>query len=447
MKSSILISVITLLIHSTLAQAADEAKLNRDDPEMTRRPRGFVIGREKIGLTSVDQCTISISSGSIESTRELIRQQNNNPIYLKFSRPPNKNEEITIKGSSGRAEGEYYQGCEIRGTLTINHIILLQWADSSIDEKCLVAGHNYYGIKNIDAEISSNKYLKEDSELLIPISSDLGRKIVSSCQLISRAEEILSTPTPCRINENGRETASKCNGYLVDTSDGSVALPLAEAFTRLMDGKPVELKEVEAEQSRKERLARMAEIEEQRRLALAADEAKKRAEEVERQRIENERAEKAKAQEEREKWLNSPAGKRYLAEEAAKQKRAEEEAKKQLLAERRRIAKEYPYYALISCEIQGMHMSIYNCLFNEHIKTTIKLRNGEQEDIFQIYDVARLGKETSDGLKVRLRRSFALQTQNASEHFIMGVKIFDAINENILFQRKSSKYERIAVKN
>lgn len=439
MKFSTVIPLCTLLLHATFAQAADEAKLNRDDPKKTRNISQLAFNPESIGVNFQGVCDVRVSSNFLWNQVERLWGARGE-IKYKFIAPLDENEEIKISS---------HFSCSFKAiTTTVNHILLKQWLQSEVNKECVALGHDYYGIANIDEDESTNKYLKEDSELILPLSSDPGQKISNSCGIVSRADKSLSEPVPCTVNENDMAISAACNEYLIDPENDSAILPAAVAFARLMDGRPVKIKQVEAESSRTERLAKMAEIEKQRQSALAADEAKKRAEQIERQRIETEKAEQAKAREDREKWLESPAGKRYLAEEAAKKKRAEEDAKKQALAERQRIAKEYPYYAIISCKIQGMHTGIYNCLANQYGgATVIKLKNGEKEDIFQLYDVGRLGIETGDGFMVRLRKSFTLQTQNASEYLIMGVEIFDAVHERLLFERKSLKYERISVKN
>lgn len=440
MKFSTVIPLCTLLLHATFAQAADETKLNRDDPKKTRNIAQLSFDPQSIGIDFHWECDVGVSSNFFRSqVTHLMRARDKIEYKFIFSLDENKKIEVSSHSSSCSFEPI---------TTTINHILITQWVQSKINKECVALGHDYYGITNINADASNNKYLKEGSELILSLSSDPGRKISDSCKFVSRVDESLSEPVPCTVNENDMAISAACNEYLIDPENDSATLPAAVAFTRLMDGKPVKIKQVEAESSRTERLAKMAEIEKQRQSALAADEAKKRAEQIERQRIETEKAEQAKAREDREKWLESPAGKRYLAEEAAKKKRAEEDAKKQALAERQRIAKEYPYYAIISCKIQGMHTGIYNCLANQYGgATVIKLKNGEKEDIFQLYDIGRLGIETGDGFMVRLRKSFTLQTQNASEYLIMGVEIFDAVHERLLFERKSLKYERISVKN
>ena len=127
-----------------------------------------------------------------------------------------------------------------------------------------------------------------------------------------------------------------------------------------------------------------------------------------------------------------------------KKQAAERKRKAKLAAEK--LAKEYPYYVVVSCSFNGRHMNILAC-FAGTVDTEIELSNGRDYGLYQAYQIGRLGKEYTDGLHINLRSTFDFKAQNSSENLILGAKVFSRATGDILFQKQVSTYGVIRVSN
>ena len=201
------------------------------------------------------------------------------------------------------------------------------------------------------------------------------------------------------------------------------------------------------------------EIEKQVQVRLAAEKEKQRLAELKKQRkAEADRMaaiEKAK-QDEIDRLAAIEKAKqdeidRLAAIEKAKQdeilrkkQAAERKRKAKLAAEK--LAKEYPYYVVVSCGFDGRHMNILAC-FAGRVDTEIELSNGRDYGLYQSYQIGRLGTEYTDGLHINLRSTFDFKAQNSSESLILGAKVFSRATGDVLFQKQVSRYGVIRVSN
>jgi len=132
------------------------------------------------------------------------------------------------------------------------------------------------------------------------------------------------------------------------------------------------------------------------------------------------------------------------AEILRKKQEAERERKAKLAAEK--LAKEYPYYVVVSCGFDGRHMNVLAC-FSGRVDTELELSNGRDYGLYKAYQIGRLGKEYRDGLHINLRSTFDFKAQNSSENLILGAKVFSRATGDVLFQKQVSKYGVIRVSN
>ena len=128
-----------------------------------------------------------------------------------------------------------------------------------------------------------------------------------------------------------------------------------------------------------------------------------------------------------------------------KKRAAEKKRKAQLAAEK--LAKEYPYYVVVSCGFSGNHINIMACFSGTYSNTEIELTNGRDYGLYQIHQISRLGKEYTDGLHINLRSSFEFKAQNSSENLILGAKVFSRASGDVLFEKQVSRFGTISVNN
>ena len=127
-----------------------------------------------------------------------------------------------------------------------------------------------------------------------------------------------------------------------------------------------------------------------------------------------------------------------------KKQAAEKKRKAQLAAEK--LAKEYPYYVVVSCGFNGNHMNILAC-FAGNVGTEIELANGRDYGLYQAYQISQLGTEYRDGLHINLRSTFDFKAQNSADGLILGAKVFSRAGGDVLFQKQVSRFGVIRVSN
>ena len=187
------------------------------------------------------------------------------------------------------------------------------------------------------------------------------------------------------------------------------------------------------------------EFEKQVQARLAAEKEKQRLAELERQRkAEADRLaaiEKAKQDE-----IDRLAAIEKAKQDEILRKKQEAERKRKAKVAAEKLAKEYPYYVVVSCGFRGDHINILAC-FAGNVDTEIELSNGRDYGLYKSYQISELGKEYRDGLHINLRSTFNFKAQNSSGDLILGAKVFSRASGEVLFQKQVSKYGVIRVSN
>lgn len=288
-------------------------------------------------------------------------------------------------------------------------------------------------------------------------SSSASRDVFSKCDSFTARKTIWGTNKkedfPCTLRGGEK---SRCRGvYAEQMPDGKLrSISIDDAVKLHFDGRPwttgqIELQsgkaereqQARAEQERreKEELAKK-EAEDRERKWKESPEYKRQQAELEKKRLAEERAAAEKAKKEREEA--DALARRQRAEEERRQKEQAERARQ----ERENFAKEFPYYALVTCGFQGNHINSIAC-FGGRVGTEIELRNGNEYGLYKIHEIHSLGQESSRGLRIALRRNFELKAQNSNETLILGVAIIDVKTDKIVFQKQVSRFGVISVKN
>mgnify|MGYP006099310891 CR=1 FL=1 len=225
----------------------------------------------------------------------------------------------------------------------------------------------------------------------------------------------------------------------------AVIAPIEAEKNRLVDA------EVQRKVEARMEVLRLAEMKKQEqaaaekeRLRLAEIARKERAE-AERLAAEAERL-AAIVQAKQEEIDRLAAIEKAKQDEIQREKQAEEKKRKDKLAAEK-LAKEYPYYLVVSCGFNGNHINIIACFSGDNSNTDIELKNGSDYGLYQIHQISSLGEEYSDGLHINLRSSFEFQAQNSSENLILGAKVYSRVGEEVLFQKQVSQYNWLRVNN
>ena len=100
------------------------------------------------------------------------------------------------------------------------------------------------------------------------------------------------------------------------------------------------------------------------------------------------------------------------------------------------------YKAVLTCGMNGSHINILACFTD----TDLKVTNNGQTGIYKVYNIKQLGSEYQDGFHITLSNSFSLKAQNSHDTLTLGIKIYDA-NNNETYQDMVGKYGVINVGN
>jgi len=138
----------------------------------------------------------------------------------------------------------------------------------------------------------------------------------------------------------------------------------------------------------------------------------------------------------KEQFLNSPEGKKQVAVEKA------EELQRQI-----KFAKEFPYYAEITCSHgYGSSFQIYAC-FGGRVPTSIELRNGKEYNLYTQIELMTTPAFIGENVRINLREKFSIKMQNSDESLVLGLKIIKRTSDEIIFQKKATQFGVISVRN
>ena len=140
-----------------------------------------------------------------------------------------------------------------------------------------------------------------------------------------------------------------------------------------------------------------------------------------------------------DEFAASPEGIKQAQQREAEQKRKEQEAEAAL-------AKEYPYFAVISCGFTNQHINILSC-FGGRVGSEIELRNGGAYGLYKINQIYNLGKESREGFVIDLKSNFAIKAQNSSDTLILGMKIYRRTDKSLLYNKQGAQWGTLMYKN
>lgn len=109
---------------------------------------------------------------------------------------------------------------------------------------------------------------------------------------------------------------------------------------------------------------------------------------------------------------------------------------------------EFPYYAVISCGSNfNANFPAWQCFSgSNNVNTELEIRNGSDYKMYTFSEMMMMPLD--DGkLVINLRKKFQLNMQNASDSFILNLKIHDAINQEIRFEKSASLFGTITISN
>lgn len=139
---------------------------------------------------------------------------------------------------------------------------------------------------------------------------------------------------------------------------------------------------------------------------------------------------------------------------AREERRLQEQRRAELAAQRRkeeraRLQREYPFYAVLTCGLQGAHTAIEACFIGGRaaVETTLEITNGDEYRMYAVYELQQAGQERRDGLNVNLRRNFRIQAQNSASNLLLTLTIYERATGNVLYQRSVQQYGVLSAQN
>ena len=143
-------------------------------------------------------------------------------------------------------------------------------------------------------------------------------------------------------------------------------------------------------------------------------------------------------------------------ERLAKIAREEEQLRQAKLAKEEQLrqaefAKEYPYTATLTCGMGGGdHINIFGCFAGSGsygADTELEITNGQNYQMYKVYNLGQAGKEYRTGLEINLKESFKIFAQNSAEYLVLSLKIVDNATGTTLYQDSAAQYGVINVSN
>ena len=265
------------------------------------------------------------------------------------------------------------------------------------------------------------------------LSQDINR-----CQTLT--SKVLRSNVDCTVVDNGASIKTRCNDSYAEIIGPQTRLLNFEQYVdEGFRGGNVAIALVETNDARQARLAQQQQQQQQAASALQQQQQQAAAAAQKQQE---------QAAEERRKFLESPEGKRQVADDAAKAKQSEAAAAAAQAAQQAKISKEFPYYAVFTCGTGFGHITMTACIGGD-AATTLEIKNGDE---YGNYNLVRIisrqvphAQETRQGYVVDLRSSFEITAQNSEKDLMLGLKILDRATNKVLFQKEVSSLGVIKV--
>ena len=114
------------------------------------------------------------------------------------------------------------------------------------------------------------------------------------------------------------------------------------------------------------------------------------------------------------------------------------------------FAKEYPYTATLTCGMGGGdHINIFGCFAggSNGVDTELEITNGQNYQMYKVYNLGQAGNEYSTGLEINLKESFKIFAQNSAEYLVLSLKIIDNATGATVFEDSAAQYGVISISN
>jgi hypothetical protein len=160
--------------------------------------------------------------------------------------------------------------------------------------------------------------------------------------------------------------------------------------------------------------------------------------EAERQRLAELNRQRAEDERRRQEFLKSSAGQKQIAEEREAERRRQAQ-----------FAKDFPYYAEITCNNGGYgNFQIHACFTNGQ-RVLFELHNGAEYKFYTLPDIMELAANSVGDNEsiINLRGNFQIRMQNTGGQWILGLRIINRETRAVAFEKKVSGFGVISVKN
>tara|TARA_B100000795_G_scaffold199035_1_gene152894 strand:- start:156 stop:1967 length:1812 start_codon:yes stop_codon:yes gene_type:complete len=115
------------------------------------------------------------------------------------------------------------------------------------------------------------------------------------------------------------------------------------------------------------------------------------------------------------------------------------------------FAKEYPYTATLTCGMGGGdHINIFGCFAGSGsygADTELEITNGQNYQMYKVYNLGQAGNEYRTGLEINLKESFKIFAQNSAEYLILSLKIIDNATGATVYEDSAAQYGVISITN
>ncbi|GGZ90467.1 hypothetical protein [Novosphingobium arvoryzae] len=107
-----------------------------------------------------------------------------------------------------------------------------------------------------------------------------------------------------------------------------------------------------------------------------------------------------------------------------------------------RIAREYPFVAVISCGLTGWeNINTLACFAgsNSGAATELEINNGGSYRLYKPHEIAGNFPQQGRGIEIPLRTAYSIKIQNSNRNLKLGLRIFDRAG-NVVFEKQASQY-------
>ena len=107
----------------------------------------------------------------------------------------------------------------------------------------------------------------------------------------------------------------------------------------------------------------------------------------------------------------------------------------------------FPYTAILTCSLSAFKYTgipLLACMSNEFRKTTLRIRNGNELEVLKGWEIGNSESRalTDRGLEIPLARDSSVKIQNASDDFLLSMRVVDN-DGNVIFSEAAEKYQTI----